>query len=258
MCCLLFLLLGFQDPGTAGPRWEPIPAGNRIDIGSFQFVIPDRCYYTGEENVHNMFRLAGADYIPNAVGMLFSTSATWDYSITVQHFPFQAFVLEPVLSEDELFQIFSKSHLYTLGPVEGQATWVHPPTVDAEKNSFALAMRYAEEDGNYVYIKKVWATPHDALVFSLKATEAAYQDDVEPISAALNAVTINGTPREGDESYEVISYLELLGLNPQLDLPETQRERKSSIWLSVLLAIGGLVLLFFAISILKKQKPASI
>ena len=256
---LLLFVFFAQDKLAPGARFAPITAGNRIDMGCYHYVIPDGCYYADEENVHHVFQLPGADYIPNAVGMFFSTSATWDYSVTVQHFPFQAFALEPKMSEEDFQRIFSHNHLFTLAPIDGEMSFVQPPTFDSEHHSFTIGIRYPVGDGTYqVVFKKLWVTSQDGLLFSVKATEAAFNDQLAEIEGALNSVEIDpGCLDQPAEAGEVYSYLELLGLTPGVvDAPAPQ-EKQLYLWVSALLLLFAGVVIYIAVKLYKKQAAAA-
>jgi len=275
----VFILAAWQGNhlhSDQGARFLPISPGNVITIGNFSYEIPEGSVYVDAENVHHMFTLVGADNVPNCVGMFVSSSNTWDHSITVQHLPGQSISLEPKLASHQLEMMFSMKHFLTLKPVEPkqEASVVWPARHDPETHSFSFGMRYLEGEDQtpYYYIKKIWATGEDALVFTLKAKESAYLSEQEAIEAALNAVVpaAEAEPAASINDPAALSYLTLLGLTytpkgdeavaenqPMGENPAVEARSPTSLRTSLIIS-GGLLLiagiaLFFAVRMRRSQ-----
>ena len=266
MFLYIVFLFSFQDhihDSESKVNFIPITAGNRIQIGSFFTEVPDGCFYADDENVNHVFNLVEATFVPNAVGMYFSTAATWDYGVVVQHFPFQPFTLTPELPAQQLIDLYSKKHLHTFKDVVGLAQVVIEPTYNPTENSFMIGMRYDEGEGYEpkIFIKKIWVTDQDAISLSFRGTESAYDDEQSSIQAIFHESISTNPNREIDQDAqgkEPLSYLELLGLSPKAaqaaapspaeQAPEPQPAKNRNVfWVSVLLALGGILLGIMAI-----------
>jgi len=267
MLCLLFVL--FQETSATNNHghehgeddgfvyFEPMSTGALVQHKNFLLSVPEGTFYTGEENVQMMLPLTGAEQIPNCVGIFYSNSNNWNYSAVVQHFGDLAFTLEPQLDPQLLTDFYTQNHLYLNRPLNGQADVVIPPTYQREENSFTLGMQYTEEDHTLVIIKKIYATQHGALIISYKGDDAAFQAEPEAIEKILHSVaTDQNYQNDADAAKAPVSYLKLLGFNPQVTLfePEAASEEmgKEFIILSVLLGLFGITMLILAFKFRKK------
>lgn len=265
----LFSLVMFQDDGH-DVRFTPIPAGNVIELGSYRFEIPEGAYYTGADNVQHLFKLAGASFIPHAAGIFYSNASTWDWSVTVQHIPGR-FLLAPKVEEAALLAHFSEYNLYTQEPINEAPNVIMPPTYDEAEQSFTLGLHYpphaSEDDGhdhNYVFIKKVWVTQFDAMIFSVRAQKAAFDDEFGVISDILTSVEVVPRDQVIDEDVQPSSYLSLLGVEfvvpedqaatAQAETPAETSLRRSLFYSLGLILVAGVVL-FMALQ-LRKDKQA--
>ena len=263
---IAILLLWAPVQDTPKSTFTPISAGNVLDQGTFRFEIPEGCFYAAEDNVHHMFKLTGADYIPNCVGIFFSAGATWEYSIAVQYVSDSVFMLKPLLPEAEFKEIFAKTHLYASTPIEAghESSFVMTPTYDRAQNSFSIGIRYQEPNGEgSIFAKKIWVSDRDALIFSLRATDSSFFDEQEEIAAVFDSVTVND---QADvplpENKTIVSYLELMGLQPNLPqaaVPQAQEPPTGMspkvLKLSIVLAAVAVLLALGAIIISKRQVP---
>ena len=245
-------------------RFSPITPGNDIYVGNFILNIPNNTFYADESNVHHMFHLAGQEFIPNCVGMFFSQSANWNYSVTVQYMDFQPVVMEPPLSEQDALDIFTKTHLHYMVPFDGiDAVMVYPPEYDrSEENAqnFTVGFRYIDKDGQgAVYLKKLWISSEEAMLFSLQATEQAYVDHEKELNAILASVRPNENPTfHGVPQGNVFSYLEILGLSPKkTEMEVVSGPSATTLIFSALLGVFSIALLAMAIYLKKQQEQQS-
>ena len=222
MLFVLSLVLIFQDAQhvhgteTDGDKitFSPISAGNVVDIGSFSLTIPDGTLYADEANVHYMFKLAGADNIPNAVGMFASTSGTWEYSVTVQHVPAQSFRF--IRLPPQIVQLFfAQNDLLTSQPVDGIANVLLEPQFNVDEQSMMLAMQYVYSNGKVVNaMKKVFVTSKDALVLTLNSSEAGFEGDFDQIDRIFGTVKVDPEVLKLEPPADAIPSYILLGMQP--------------------------------------------
>ncbi len=252
----LVLLFLFQSDDDA-VRFQPISPGNVVSLGSFSFEIPPGVVFADEQNVHHLFKLTGADYVPNCAGMFVSSSNTWDYNIVIQYLPGQRFRLAPEMEGAQFLSVFARNHFYTLKPVEpgSQPALFWEPNYDRDQHAFSLGMSYLDFHSEpYVYVKKIWVTDQDALVFSLMSKEPAYLTDQEPIEAVFSSVRVaEGRAPAADDDAEAMSYLQLLGMQPS---PVEPAAPAPSLTLSITLLVIGLGFLAFGLASRKRQKRA--
>ena len=247
--CLVFAMFQEQQVG-----FTPVHAGGVIQTGSFAIAVPDGCLYADQDNVQYMYGLAGASFIPNCIGMYFSGANDWTYSVTVQHYPFQNFTLEPSLEPEAFVEAFRNYHLYRHSPVNQPGEVVLPPSYNPDEGSFAMGMRYLDQQGKPgIFIKKVYVTGQDALLLSMQSSEAGYNEHLEEIEAIFQSIskTENNIPPPMEMA--PISYLELLGMNA------SQESQAEGIPANIKIVSAGLVvfaviLMVVAIRILKKKK----
>jgi hypothetical protein len=258
MAMLLLLQLLSQD-GTV--QLDTITAGNSVPNGSYLITIPDNCLYVGEGQVAYVYQTMGVASIPNCVGIFISETRA--YSVIVQHFPYQAFKLEPVIEDIEFTVNFQYRHLYKQVPYAGESEAFIPPTLDEAASSFAFGMHYYNTQANAGYFaKKVWVSDQDALLFTLTSSEEGYLVHQTEIESIFQSVTPNENASRLEPVGEPVSYLDLIGLN--LKQPETpaagepQGLPSSVIYTSIGLAVGAIMLLVIAALVQKKNKRAPV
>jgi len=256
MAILLLLQLLSQEM----VQLEAIPPGNQVPNGSFQITVPENCLYVGEEHVPLVYQTMGITSIPNCVGIFISESR--GYAVFVQHYPYQAFKLEPVIDDHEFNTLFQFTHLYTNSPYAGESETFIPPTIDELSSSFTFGMHYYNTETKAGYFaKKIWTTDQDALVLTLSSSEEEYQLHETEIQSILQAVTKNENAERQESMGEAISYLELMGMYLKgKEQPvnaasvENQGLSVSVILTSIGLAVGAILLLVTAALIQKKSK----
>ena len=262
----LFGLMGLQNtaqtPGDepeneARISFEPLYPGNQIQIGEFKLTVPDGFFFADEGNAHHMYRLAGADYIPNCVGIFFSNQANWDFAIVAQYYQGKNLVLAPEATDELVSGQFAGHHLYYMRPVQGDFKMVIPPTLDLERGSFVVGVSYdntenAENSG--VFIKKIWIRNGNAMIFSLGSTSIGYDRNAKEILTAFDALEIVADPAPAPGDQPQVSYLELLGLSPQFVPIE---EQPSYMVFSLFAAVFGILLLVVALRIKKAREMAA-
>ncbi len=266
MLFVLSFLMLFQDHDhDSMVKFQPVSSGNVVEIGSYSLTIPEGVLYAGEDNVHYMFKLAGADFIPNAVGMYASASGTWDYSVTVQHFPSQNIHFYPL--PPEIYQLyFNQIDMLTLRPVEGLANVLLSPQLNFDDQSVMLAMQYIWPDGQVVNcMKKLWVTPTEALIFTLNSNEAGFDGDFSQIEDIFSMVKVNPEALKKEVGPEPVPSFTYLGIEPQFQVDPSQvdtgvvnEEVKPVSFVPSLILVGfAAVLLFIALKLRNRKAEAA-
>lgn len=248
---LLMICLMFQEQTKT---FHPITEGNVIQVGTFDITVPTGTVYANEDDAPLMFKLAKADYVPNCAGIFFSKSNTFQYCGVIQHVPYQPHTLTPVMPDKYFTDIFGTRHIYNLSTLTGSAEVILPPTYDETEHAFSLGYHYQDTPENTgVFVKKVWVTNQDALLLSIRVDNFdVYQTFEEELTGILLSIAPTGRATEPLMT-QPISYLELLGLTEQHPVQSTKMPLVTII-VSVTLALLGIVLLAFAIRLLKKQE----
>lgn len=258
LLCLLFFAFQEFSISTIGP-------GNVFRAGSFDLEIPQGTLLVAEEHLPLMFRVMGAEHIPNCVAMYIDNSDNWDYSISVQHYQDMNVILEPQVDFPGLKEAISRVHLIGFHPVDPPGAFVIEPKIDLEERSFCVGLKYSLTDGNaaegeqaerheVVIARKIWVWENEVLIETLRTTPSTFETFRDVIQSIFSSVRLTSTQQSesatSNSAHVPISYVNLIGLKMQtqpspddlIDSATAEEPRSFGLLAGILFGIGVVAL----------------
>lgn len=221
VCLILGLAVFWQaeEADSGKTRFTPITEGNVIRVGPFDLVVPEGQFLAYAENAQYMFHLLQAQNIDRCEGVLFSSSATWSYGISIQFEPSNNFLFQPEITADQFEQLWQGRSIFTVEKDGLPRKVRYPFEMNTEEKSVFFGYEEADEDGHDVVVaRKIYMSNEGMLVLTLRS-DLLQHDAFE--TEILRAFRESVTPVTYDAKIPVAgqqSVLQLLGvalsLNP--------------------------------------------
>ncbi|CAM2008142.1 hypothetical protein [Acanthopleuribacter pedis] len=264
MVFLLSLPLAFQEAEEEkdDTRFLPVTEGNVIEVGPFLLTVPTGILMAYSENAQYMYRLLHVENIPNCEAVMFSMSGTWTYGISVQWFPSNNVLLEPIVDAPTFERLWNQRDVVS-GKSDGvPRTVIYPFTVNLEEHSAFFGYKAEPKDEHSdIVARKVYVSDQGALIMTLRSNVLEHDAFEEEILRVFHeAVSPPGLP-EQEVTLDSRSYLTLFGVplkqstdqSAAEENAETAAEEGPNLMMSGVVIVLALGVLGFAVFLSRKS-----
>lgn len=256
MVCLILGFSMFWQSEEAKPgktHFTPIPEGNVIQVGPFEFTVPESQLLAYGENAQYMYRLLQAQSIDRCEGILFSTSATWSYGISIQFEPSNDLVYQPVLTAEQFEQLWQGRSIFSGNNGDLERKVRYPLEMNAEEKSVFFGYDEKGADGQEIVIaRKVYMSNEGMLVLTLRSDllqHSAFEPEIlRAFHEGVTPAAYDSKPPAGGQKSVLQLFGVRLSLNPSAATPPanspaaTEPEGPNLVLSGVVIGIALLVL----------------